>query len=135
MTLTMTLTHPSRAHTSRTPHVAHAHEGSEHEMPLTVALTRLTRPTLTFLPPSLQGGDVNGGPSRTHQLSFRDAFGLARRRLAAAPQVCKNAARTWSLDVERSSSGFVRSRTVHTHAASLQVRGWPLDSDSRGCAR
>ena len=121
MTLTMTLTHPSRAHTSRTPHVAHAHEGSEHEMPLTVALTRLTRPTLTFLPPSLQGGDVNGGPSRTHQLSFRDAFGLARRRLAAAPQVCKNAARTWSLDVERSSSGFVRSRTVHTHAASLQV--------------
>lgn len=67
--------------------------------------------------------------------SFRDTFRLARRRLAAAPQVCKNAARTWSLDVERSSSGFVRSRTVHTHAASLQVRGWPLDSDSRGCAR
>ena len=74
------------------------------------------------------------GP-RPGQPSIRDAFGLARRRLAAAPAMCENAARTRSLDVERSSSGFVRSRTVHTHAASLQVRGWPLDSDSRGCAR
>lgn len=74
------------------------------------------------------------GP-RPGQPSIRDAFGPARRRLAAAPAMCSNAARTRSLDLKTSPSTPRRSRTVHTHASSLQVRGWPLDAESRGCAR
>ena len=74
------------------------------------------------------------GP-RPGQPSIRDAFGPARRRLAAAPAMCSNAARTRSLDVKRSSVRRFPSRTVHTHPAFLQVRAWPLDAESSGDAR